>query len=170
MENEFEYFKNENIDEYRYRIKMKKELLKRSTIEHIMRIKKSPVYNNENEVRPFISFAKKFNRMERALTLLHNCHVVRINSDYPSDTKKLVNAVKRIFEETNLVYSCAVLEAITEYLSSRKEYSLTEEEKKKVKEISEDEKEKQEKDEEEDDEEKDPWGENENKKRKESIK
>ncbi|MEM4134125.1 MAG: hypothetical protein QXO35_01520 [Candidatus Micrarchaeia archaeon] len=99
--------------------------------ETIMRLSKSEVYEDYYELKPFIDLANKFEEKEIAISIIHNCHVMRINNNHPSTTRRVAAAIEKALGGS---YSIRLLEPIAELLSSRDTYDIKDEEIKEIKE------------------------------------
>ncbi|MEM3455255.1 MAG: hypothetical protein QXF07_01230 [Candidatus Micrarchaeia archaeon] len=99
--------------------------------ETIMRLSKSEIYKNYYELKPFIDLANKFEEREIAISIIHNCHVMRINNNHPSTTKRVAAAIEKALGGS---YSIKMLEPIAELLSSRDTYDIKDDEIKEIKE------------------------------------
>jgi len=92
------------------------------------RLEKTDFYNTKKELNEFAEYAKKFDNPGRALTLLHNCHVIRTGNGFPSSTKAIVRALKAVLKESDptmaLEKAAEKLYDQTEYTLSRKELGL----------------------------------------------
>ncbi len=82
-------------------------------------------YGSKNELDVFVSYAKKFDNPARALSLLHNCHVIRTNNGYPSKPKLIVQALNAVIIPGDPTMA---LEKAVETLSANIEYTLNREE------------------------------------------
>jgi len=92
--------------------------------ENIQRIRANCDYTNR-EIKEFISFSKKFDNPTAAISLLHNCHVIRTNNEYVSEPIKIVAALKAALGNDSRTSS---LEKATEILSSQPSYIIKTEE------------------------------------------
>ncbi|MEM3408187.1 MAG: hypothetical protein QXW80_02410 [Candidatus Micrarchaeia archaeon] len=99
--------------------------------ETIMRISKSEIYKDYYELKPFIDLANKFKESEIAISIIHNCHAMRINNNHPSTTKRVAAAIEKALGGS---YSIKMLEQIAELLSSRDTYDIKDDEIKEIKE------------------------------------
>mgnify|MGYP007088117613 CR=1 FL=1 len=89
------------------------------------RLEMTDFYGSEKELNSFVSYAKKFDNPGRALSLLHNCHVMRTNNGYPSKPKHIVQALMAVVVPEDPTMA---LEKAIEKLSANIEYTLSREE------------------------------------------
>jgi len=92
--------------------------------ENIQRIRANCDYT-DREIKEFISFSKKFDNPTAAISLLHNCHMIRTNNEYVSEPIKIVAALKAALGND---FRTSSLEKATELLSSQPSYIIKTEE------------------------------------------
>ena len=92
--------------------------------ENIQRIRANCDYT-DREIKEFISFSKKFDNPTAAISLLHNCHMIRTNNEYVSEPIKIVAALKAALGND---FRASSLEKATELLSSQPSYIIKTEE------------------------------------------
>jgi len=97
---------------------------KKIYLESIERIRVNGGYTNR-EMKEFISFSNKFDNPTAAISLLHNCHVMRINNEYDSDPVKIVVALKAGLRND---FRVTTLEKAVELLSDQPSYVINFEE------------------------------------------
>ena len=94
------------------------------------RLEMTDFYGSEKELDAFVSYARKFDNPGRALSLLHNCHVMRTNNGYPSKPKHIVQALSAVIvpEDPTMALEKAIekLSANIEYTLNRGELGLAE--------------------------------------------
>ncbi|MCX8202198.1 MAG: hypothetical protein N3G74_00065 [Candidatus Micrarchaeota archaeon] len=131
MSHYIDRFSDENFEESESLEILKKKIKTRSMYnsmlldETIMRIKKNSAYSSEAELIPLIKLACEFDKAETALSLLHNCHVIRINNGYTSDTKRLASLIGKILGGSKSIKG---LEKAVQILSAKERYNITTEE------------------------------------------